>query len=207
MPNERIVLGWAKPETPVPGLIAKSIAGELGIVSVDSDLAQDAFSRLQWQVALYEFGTDFLPVAPIISLAESYGEELALQHHDAFLSRLKELEGAGQISLGISWKPRRKNDSPATTGREWLNKRRQDHVADKSNAESSIAFFNEFENPEFQTRTRQGPHALHRDILLPRAKIQRLFSDISICAKEFPADAVSFTATGPWPPFSFAQPF
>lgn len=206
MSDERIVLGWAKPGVPLLDAMTMGIVGKLGILSVSPDIAQDARARLQCQVKLYERGADFLPVAPVVSLTESRGKDLAQVHQNTFLRQISELEGAAQCSLRISWQPRRHVCAKPTTGRAWMNTRLRKHIANEAIVERSIEFFKEFENLEFKTLTRQGTYSVQHDILLPKTEIELLFNDISRRVKEWKERSAYLTATGPWPPFSFAQP-
>lgn len=205
MKRKRIVLGWARAGIACPDHVATQRVGPLDILLVDADRGTDARARLLWQVRCFDFGMDFLPVAPSIAMSENAGRATAKDEVKVLEDRLDYLEGLGQLTLSATWRAHSNPIQVKPTGREWLATKSQNLKRDKTARQTATAFFDLLKTTGFETQNWNRDQCVERDILLPRSKLAALTALIHTHATTSDAHTFKLSVTGLWPPYRFVQ--
>lgn len=209
MSHEHIVLGWARANSSCSAAaVVASKCGPLNVLAIDGDKAADARTRLKRQMACFELGLEFLPVAPRSKLCLRDAIDRAEAQEELFLHALDRLSGKAQLTLGMTWSGSTTSVcNAATTGREWLRAQTQSHAAREAVEGRAASLLDALVEADYAKTTRNSIHGLDRDVLVPKGQVKALIKDIVCRTELFEPGDMKLIVSGPWPPFSFVQRF
>ena len=207
MTAARRVLGWTMDmAAPLPGVDLCPVSS-VSVLLLKPEYGSDPRSVLRWQLRLFETGREFLPVAPSSTLHEREGIAFTEAHAVQIAAELAQIAGRAQLTVAMTWQGVDTAPAPASNGQAWLRARRQTKAASDLRRQQAERFLADCTSAGGQVSIRHRQNRVECDLLIPRNGWKAAVSRIKTLAAGATADTGHLTVSGPWPPFSFVQPF
>ena len=153
----------------------------------------DALAAANEAVLPVRFGRGFRDIDDLEAAAARMARDIE--------ERLEDVRGCVEIGLHVVAPPQ--SAPPATSGRDYMERRMHDLSRAEALADEIHAQLAEHARAAKRTRSVGATALLRSAYLVPRADVERFKGRVEGAQRQH--EELSFACTGPWPPYSFAE--